>query len=875
MKTKANDTLTPMVRQYSRIKAQYPDMILMFRLGDFYEMFNEDAQTASRVLEIALTKKHIGNGQTMPLAGIPYHALDSYLARFIKAGYKVAICEQLEDPRQAKGVVRRDVVRVVTPGTLVESDILDEKLNNYLAAVAEGKAAWGLAYVDLSTARFVVGEFDSTRAADELATELMTLRPAEILVDEKQRPGVAALLDPRHLPVFTARRLDEFDAPPGRKRLLAQLGVASLEGFGAEAMEAALGAAGCILSYLAETQKTALQHLRSLEVHSRADAMTLDATTQRGLELLETLHGDVGTGTLLSILDRTLTGMGARMLRRWVVRPLRSRPAIERRLEAVENLVGDFGLRDAIARGLRGFHDLERIMSRVGCRSANGRDLGCLRLSLERLPALKQGLSAARAPMLREAAEHIDPLPELRDLLQRALADEPPLTLHDGGLIRDGYHGEVDQLRELTRDSKSWIQRMQEEEIRRTGIPKLKIGFNQVFGYYIEVTKPNLHLVPPDYIRKQTLVGAERFVTPALKEKEEVILNAEERLRALELELFEALRDQVAQYIAPIQELSQRLGEVDCLRSLAEAAIAGGYVRPEIVEDGRIDIIEGRHPVLEAVQTDPPFVPNDTHLDNATCQIALITGPNMAGKSTYIRQVALITLLAHVGSFVPARRASISLVDRIFTRVGAMDYLIKGQSTFLVEMNETANILNNATDQSLVILDEIGRGTSTYDGLSIAWAVLEAVHNRKGRRPKTLFATHYHELVELENHLSRLKNFNVAVLEEKDRIVFLYKIVPGGTDRSYGIYAAQLAGVPGETLARAREILFDLECGNPVIVKSVGKKASRGPSDANLQMTFFDGLTHPALEKLRSLDVNQLTPLDALRVLDELSKESR
>jgi DNA mismatch repair protein MutS len=875
MTSKANDTFTPMVRQYSRIKSQYPDTILMFRLGDFYEMFNEDAQTASRVLEIALTKKHIGNGQTMPLAGIPYHALDGYLARFIKAGYKVAICEQLEDPRTAKGVVRRDVVRVVTPGTLVESDILDEKTNNYLAAVAAAKDGWGLAYVDLSTGRFVVGEFDSKRADEELATELMTLQPAEVLAAETARERIAALLDPRHLPTLTPRAPEEFDPRSGRKRLLGQLGVASLDGFGAEAMTMAQGAAGCILGYLEETQKTALQHLKSLEVRSRADEMTLDYTTQRGLELLETLHGGDTAGTLLSILDRTLTGMGARMLRRWIVRPLRSQPAIDRRLDAVENLVGDFGVRDAVARGLRGFHDLERIMSRVGCRSANGRDLYCLRLSLERLPALRRGLETARAPLLREIAERIDPLPELRDLLQRALADDPPLTLHDGGLIREGYHSEVDQLRELTRDSKSWIQRMQEEEIRRTGIPKLKIGYNKVFGYYIEVTKPNLHLAPGDYIRKQTLVGAERFVTPALKEKEEIILNAEERLQTLELELFEALRDEVAKYIIPVQELAQRLGEIDCLRSLAESAIAGGYIRPEIHEDSRLEIIEGRHPVLEAVQADPPFVPNDAHLDNETCQIALITGPNMAGKSTYIRQVALITLLAHVGSFVPARRASIGLVDRIFTRVGAMDYLVKGQSTFLVEMNETANILNNATDHSLVILDEIGRGTSTYDGLSIAWAVLEALHNRNGRRPKTLFATHYHELVELENHLARLKNFNVAVLEEKDRIVFLYKIVPGGTDRSYGIYAAQLAGVPNETLTRAREILFDLECGNPVIIKSAGRKPSRAPTDSNLQMTFFDGLTHPALEKLRSLNVNELTPLEALKILDELTKESR
>jgi len=864
-----------MVRQYRRIKAQYPDTILMFRLGDFYEMFNDDAHTASRVLEIALTKKHIGNGQTMPLAGVPYHALDSYLARFIKAGYKVAICEQLEDPAKAKGVVRRDVVRVVTPGTLIESDILDEKTNNYLAAVAAGKNALGLAYADLSTGRFVVGEFDSQRAEDELAVELMTLQPAEVLVADSLRDRVARLLDPHHPTVLTQRPAEEFDPASGRKKLLNQLGVAALDGFGADAMTAALGAAGAILGYLDETQKTVLRHLRSLEVHSPADAMVLDYTTQRGLELLESFHAADKAGTLLSILDRTLTGMGARMLRRWIVRPLRSRAAIERRLEAVENLVGDFAIRDSVGKALRGLHDLERIMGRVGCRSANARDLYSLRLSLERLPLLGQGLAGARAPLLREIADHIDPLPQLRDLLQRALADDPPYLLSEGGMIRDGYHAEVDALRAITRDSKSWIQRMQEEEIRRTAIPKLKIGFNKIFGYYIEVTKPNFHLVPPDYIRKQTLVGAERFVTPALKEKEEIILNAEERLHSLELQLFETLRDQVADFIAPVQELSQRIGELDSLRSLAEAAIAGSYVRPEIAEDGRIEITEGRHPVLEAIQTDPPFVPNDTRLDRESCQIALITGPNMAGKSTYIRQVALVTLMAHMGSFVPARRATIGLVDRIFTRVGAMDYLIKGQSTFLVEMSETANILNNATDQSLVVLDEIGRGTSTYDGLSIAWAVLEALHNRAARRPKTLFATHYHELVDLENHLARLKNFNVAVLEEKDKIVFLYKIVPGGTDRSYGIYAAQLAGVPAETLDRARQILFDLECGNQIEIKGPGRKPSRAAASDNLQLTFFDALSHPVLDRLRSLDVNQLTPLEALKILDELARESR
>jgi DNA mismatch repair protein MutS len=874
MAAPSNDSLTPMVRQYNRIKAQYPDVILMFRLGDFYEMFNDDAHVASRVLEIALTKKFCGSGQTMPLAGIPYHALDSYLARFIKAGYKVAICEQLEDASKAKGMVRRDVVRVVTPGTLVESDILDERTNNYLAAVTLAKGVWGLAYVELSTGRFVVGEFNSRRAEEELASELMTLQPAEVLAPAELRDRLAPLLEPHHPPVVTERKPDEFDPQSGRRRLLEHFGK-SEEKKVEDTSSSFLGAAGAILGYLQETQKTVLRHLRAIEIHSPGGAMVLDYTTQRGLELVETFQGGDRAGTLLSVLDRTLTAMGARMLRHWITRPLRSRDAIERRLDAVENLVGDFGARDGAGKGLKNFHDLERIMSRVGCRSANGRDLFCLRLSLERLPGLRQSLSTATAPLLREIADRIDPLPELRAMLQAALVEDPPLTLREGHLIRDGHNAEVDELRSITRDSKSWIQRLQEEESRRTSIPKLKIGYNKVFGYFIEVTNSNLHLVPPEYIRKQTLVGAERFVTPALKEKEEIILHAEERLQELEFQLFEALREKVAEYIAPVQELARRLAELDCLRSLAEAAIAGGYVRPAINEDRRITIREGRHPVLEAVQSDPPFVPNDADLDNESCQIVLLTGPNMAGKSTYIRQVALVTLMAHVGSFVPAREASIGLVDRIFTRVGAMDYLIKGQSTFLVEMNETANILNNATDDSLVILDEIGRGTSTYDGLSIAWSVLEALHNRKGRRPKTLFATHYHELVELENHLARLRNCNVAVLEEKDKIVFLYKIVPGGTDRSYGIYAAELAGVPPDTLARAREILFDLECGNTITIKTPGRKPSRQATDDHTQLTFFDGLAHPVLERLRALDVNSLTPIEALKLLDELARESR
>ena len=868
------DKLTPMVRQYNQIKAQYPDHLLLYRMGDFYETFNDDAKLASRVLDIALTKRGRVNGEPMPLAGIPYHALDTYLAKLVRAGIKVAICEQVEDPKLAKGVVRREVVRVVTPGGLIEPALLDEKSNNYLVAVCRVGDRWGLAWCDLSTGAFGLSEFCGQRAGAALYSEVCRLRPAELLVPEDLEIEAKELVDPQMGAAIAPLKAEYFQPDRARKAVLEQLGAHDLSGFGAEDRRAGVAAAGAAIRYLRETQMQALRHINRLRVYECSDYMVLDYTTQRSLELVEGLHGPAKEGTLLGVLDRTLSAMGGRLLRQWILRPLKEKHAIEERLDAVEDLYNAVGMRGRLIESLKGVYDLERILSRVSCQSANARDLIALRLTLQRVPEIAAALSGARSALLARQAQEIDPDGDLGQQLERALVDDPPLSVREGGLIRDGFSAELDELRSITRDSKGWINRLRESQIKRTGIQNLKIGYNQVFGYYIEVTKSNLRSVPPDYIRKQTLVNAERFVTPELKEKEEIILNAEEKINGLECRLFEELRGAVAERIPTLQSLAQALAEIDCLVSLAEAAVAGGYARPQITEEATIVIREGRHPVLETLDLGQAFVPNDTELDCEKSQILLITGPNMAGKSTYIRQVALITLMAHMGSFVPAHSASIGLVDRIFTRVGAMDRLAKGQSTFLVEMSETANILNNATSQSLVILDEIGRGTSTYDGLSIAWAVVEYLHNHKSCRPKTLFATHYHELTDLENSFERVRNYNVAVLEEENRVVFLYKIVPGPTDRSYGIYAAQLAGIPPSAIRRAKEILFQLECGETPRPRGARRKPlPRTRGEEMVQLSLFDGFLHPAVERLRKLDLNSMTPIEALNLLNELKRE--
>jgi DNA mismatch repair protein MutS len=873
MKTK----VTPLVRQYNHIKSQYPQYVVMFRLGDFYEMFNEDAKIASEVLNIALTKKGAGNNQYMPLAGIPYHSLDSYLGKLIRAGHKVAICEQIEDPKLAKGIVKRDVVRVVTPGTLIEDTLLTEKSNNFILSICERNKIWGVAIVDLSTGAFAVTEFDSKKARDELFSEVGRIQPAELLVPESLKDTIEEILSPSSDIMITPLPDRHFNPERARSLLIEQLKVKSLRGFGVENLISALGAAGAVTQYLQDTQKNALSHINRIQVYSTSDFMILDYTTQRSLELVHNLNGG-RDGTLLSILDHTVTSMGGRLLRSWLLQPLKDKKAIEERIEAVQEIYDRSTLRESIEKHLKEIYDLERIVARVGCKSANAKDLYALRISLEQIPFIKKLLKESANPLFKRLSEEINPIPELKDHLTIAISDNPPFSLRDGGIFKDGFHDELDELRTITRDTKGFINQLKQKEVERTGYSTLKFGFNRVFGYYIEITKANLRNGPPlpeDYIRKQTLVNAERFITPELKEKEEIILNAEDKIKTLEFSLFEELRDEVACHIMEIQQLALRIATLDCLHSHARAAIAGNYVAPKISEDENIEIVEGRHPVLEALNFDQPFVPNDTKLKPETEQIILITGPNMAGKSTYIRQVAIITLMAHIGSFIPAKKASIGIVDRIFTRVGAMDSLTKGLSTFLVEMNETANILNNTTSKSLVILDEIGRGTSTYDGLSIAWSVVEYLHNKKDKKAKTLFATHYHELTNLEDKLPRLKNYNAAVLEENEEITFLYKIVKGSTDHSYGIYAAQLAGVPSDVVFRAKEILFDLECGNTINVqiKTESKKRTKETERTLVQLSLFDGIGHPVIEKLKKMNINNITPMQAMLILDELKKE--
>lgn len=955
--------LTPLMRQYWEIKAQHPDHILFFRCGDFYEMFFDDAKVCAAALGITLTSRGTdADGAPVPLAGIPYHSVENYLARMIRAGHRVAICEQTENPKHAKGVVRREVVRVVTPGTVLEENLLSDKANNYLVAlvrhesVAQGTkgaggndSTIGMSALDFSTGEFCLMEFSGRDALAACSAEFARLAPSEVIVPQDQRNwfvqegllGAAVLetmasqncelraqnlsiagIDPTHASSFASRQA-----------LLRHFGVRDLHGFGAENHVAGTRAAGAILQYLTETQRTPLVHVNELSVYYPGSRMTLDATTQRSLELVANLTDATRRHTLLEVLDRTATAMGGRLLRNWIVQPLRRKDEINQRLDGVELFTKSASLRSRALESLKTIADLERIVSRASCKTANARDLLALRQSLEQVPRLRELLTAAvsvsqsskhgedeqtngsndqngtrkgqaEEPSNRTSVEglparasepcsagsekaillhltrHLDPLDSLTGELGKAIVDQPPLSVREGGMIASGYDPNLDELRLLSSDSKTWIAALRQREADRTGISNLKVGFNRVFGYYLEVSHSQQGKVPEDWIRKQTLAGAERYITPELKQKEEVILHAEERSHELEFEIFERLREQVCGAAREIQKIARAVAQVDALQSLAQVAVAQAYVRPAIGEPeencpaGDIYIKDGRHPVLETLRLDPPFVPNDTLLSNETDQVLLITGPNMAGKSTYIRQVALITLMAHVGSFVPAREASICPVDRIFTRVGAMDQLAKGQSTFLVEMSETANILNNATDQSLVILDEIGRGTSTYDGLSIAWAVLEYLHNTRSRRPKTLFATHYHELAELEGVLPRVKNYNVAVHEEDGRVAFLYRIVRGHTDHSYGIYAAQVAGLPKSAVERAKRILADLEGGNAIHVHG-GSDKDREPlkiEERTVQLTLFDSPEHPVVGKLRKLDPESMTPLEALSKLAELKK---
>ncbi|NUN48804.1 MAG: DNA mismatch repair protein MutS [Candidatus Brocadiae bacterium] len=821
---------TPLMEQYLGIKKEHPDELLFFRLGDFYEMFYEDARTAARTLGITLTSRFKGE-QAVPMAGVPVATVDSYLAKLLRAGFRVAVCEQTQDAEEAEGLVERAVVRVVTPGTLTEQNLLNARTANFLAAACPVKGGFALAWADLSTGQF----FAAGVAESELLDELTRLQPVEVLVPELARESAwaAGIRDSLRLMVTGA---PEWDFEPARSGdiLGRQFGTAGVAGFGLGAIP--LPAAAAIVEYLRRTQRTELRHLSRILPSPRESRVFLDRATQLGLEITRSMRGDNERETLLGVVDRTSTAMGARLLREWLLAPLRDAAAIRRRHDAVAEFADNHLFRQEVQASLRRMGDLERLSARLGSGRASPRDLGGVAVSLNSIPEIRQALETARAAAIREAGEALDPQPELAATLARALADDLPNALRDGGIIRDGFDAELDRLRGLQRDGQSWIAQFQASEEERTGIP-VKVGFNHVFGYYIEITHAQAQrgTVPPEYIRKQTMKNAERYITPGLKERETEVLNSEAAAKKREHAIFVELRELCAKSVGALQATARSLGTLDVLAGFGQVAVEHRYVRPEVDNSTALEIREGRHPVLERSLTER-FVPNDTSLDAAGTRLALITGPNMAGKSTYIRQVALIVLLAQAGSFVPAAGARIGVVDRVFTRVGSGDEIARGQSTFMVEMTETAAILHNATERSLVVLDEIGRGTSTFDGLSIAWAVTEHLHDRVGAR--TLFATHYHELTDLARALPGLRNFHVQVREHKDTVVFTHRIAPGATDRSYGVHVGRLAGLPGEVVKRAGEILKRLEA-HELEVLDRPRAARQGSAARSLQRTLF------------------------------------
>jgi len=843
--------VTEIRRQYLKIKQSYPEAIVLFRLGDFYETFDEDAKLASRLLEITLTSREMGKGQRIPMAGIPFHALDSYLARLVGRGYKVAICEQLTPP--GRGLIQRDVVRVVTPGTVVEPNLLQGKANNYLAAVVVGEDEAGIAYVDITTSEFATTQLILQRAA----AELERLSPAEVLVAAGEDLPFTLTV-----PV-TPLEGELFELDETRQLLLDHFGAASLEGYGCAHLPLAIRAAGAILYYLQQTQKGALNQLQRLSTYSTQSFMFLDAQTRRNLELFASGRGSAD-GSLLAVIDLTRTAMGGRLLKKWLSQPLLDLVELNKRLDAVEWLVSHAQDRTRLLAALDKMPDLERLINRVRGHLAIPRELVALRRGLELVPEVKSLLEDATG--LEWLTSQIKSFPDLVALITQAIADEPS-GLGEGTVIRPGFSAELDALRQTSASARQYLANLERQERQRTGIKSLKVGYNKVFGYYIEVSNPHLSQVPADYVRKQTLAGVERYFTPELKEYESAVLNAQERIEELEGNLFRQVCQQVGAEGERVLALASALAQLDALAALAEAAVRYGYIRPQLDNEDRIIIKGGRHPVVERFLEGEGFVPNDTYLSNEDAQMLIITGPNMSGKSTYLRQVALIVLLAQIGSFVPADSATIGLVDRIFTRVGLRDDLVAGQSTFMVEMVETASILNNATRRSLIILDEIGRGTSTYDGISIARAVAEYIHNHPQLGAKTLFATHYHELVDLASMLPRVKNYNVAVAEEGGKVVFLRRIVPGGTDKSYGIHVAQLAGLPRSVINRAQEVLAELE-GRARVAQD--KRRRKTPAQ---QLGLFPQ-PGPLEEELAGLDIDSLTPLEAINKLYELKKKA-
>ncbi|MCL5807758.1 MAG: DNA mismatch repair protein MutS [Deltaproteobacteria bacterium] len=856
--------LTPAMRQYAEMKERYPDCILFFRMGDFYEMFFEDALTAAKILEIALTSRNKNSKDAIPLCGFPYHAASSYIAKLIKKGFKVAICEQIEDPKLAKGVVRRDVVRVVTPGLVLDTENLRAKENNFLAALSVRNGRFGLASVDISTGEFLVTEADDREffLAETAGMEIRELLVEEDFSDEELVRAIAGEGERCRIGRFVQEGVTPEKAGILLREHIPQERLAELA---IESRPAAAVAAGAVIAYMAETQKDALLHINTLMWYESGAHLIVDEIAKRNLELFETIAEGKKTGSLFHVLDQTVTSMGGRRLRRWLNYPLRDPVTIRERLSAVSEIREKHLLRESLRTRLRSVYDLERLGSRIAMGLANGRDLASLGTSLLALPEILLLLKESETPLMKTIRDGIDPLTDITELIESAIVADPPLTIREGGIIREGYDPELDSLIVVMRDGRQWIAALEEKERRRTGINSLKVGFNSVFGYYFEITKANARLIPPDYIRKQTLVNAERYINEELKGYEETVLHAEERRQAREYDLFIEIRGRIAGEIRRIQETASRIADLDALASLAEVAERYNYCCPGVDAGETIEIVDGRHPVVERMAGGTGFVPNDVLLDLEKNRFLIITGPNMAGKSTYIRQIALIVLMAQMGSFVPAAKARVGLVDRIFTRIGAADSIARGQSTFMVEMTEVANILRHATKRSLVILDEVGRGTSTFDGLSIAWAVAEYIHDADPLGARTLFATHYHELTELAVTKEGVRNFNIAVREWGDRIIFLRKIMEGGTNRSYGIQVARIAGVPGEVVARAMEILRNMEQGEldevgmPKIAR--GKKTTQ--KNAN-QLSLFADQKEAIMEELKALDLLNLTPLDAI-----------
>lgn len=860
--------LTPMMQQYLKTKEQYKDCILFYRLGDFYEMFFDDAKLVSKELELTLTGKSCGLEERAPMCGVPYHAVEGYLNRLVSKGYKVAICEQMEDPKEAKGLVARDVVRIVTPGTNLST--ADETRNNYLMCIVYLSDRYGISTADITTGDYLVTEVDSER---KLLDEINKFAPAEIICNEAFSMSGVDLEDLKFRLHIALSPLEAwyFDDELCKKTLLEHFQTASLAGLGLTDLSCGMLAAGALLKYLYETQKQPLTHMTRLQTYTIGRYMLIDSSSRRNLELTETLREKQKRGSLLWVLDKTKTAMGARMLRSFVEQPLIDRIEIEKRHEAIEELNGQVITREEIREYLNPIYDLERLIGRISYQTANPRDLIAFRSSLEMLPHIRTLLEEFSSPLLSEIRENLDPLTDLQSLIQEAIEEDPPISIRDGNIIKDGYHEDVDRFRRAKTEGKSWLAKLEAEEREKTGIKNLRVKFNKVFGYYLEVTNSYKDMVPETWMRKQTLTNAERYITPELKELEDTILGAEEKLTALEYSLFCGLRDRIAAEVLRIQKTAKAVALLDVFASLAFVAERNHFVRPKMNEKGLIDIKGGRHPVVEQMIDHGMFIPNDTRLDNNTNRISIITGPNMAGKSTYMRQTALIVLMAQIGSFVPADSAKIGIADRIFTRVGASDDLASGQSTFMVEMTEVANILRNATSNSLLILDEIGRGTSTFDGLAIAWAVIEYISNPKVLGAKTLFATHYHELTELEGSLAGVKNYCIAVKEKGDDIVFLRKIIRGGADKSYGIQVAKLAGVPDAVISRAKELVEELSEAD-ISLKPKALPVELGMEEE--QISLFDTVKDDdIISEIRDMDLGNMTPLDALNTIYRLQNK--